>query len=140
MGKSDKKFKKSELYQLVKYGLFGAITTAINLLLFYLFEKTGMYYLLSNTISYFIAVIINYVFNDKFVFDSSSKFKNWNWNQFIKFFSIRFISLLIDNFLFYIAVDIIHLNVYFARITLSALVILLTFFVNKIFVFNRKEV
>lgn len=50
--------------ELIKYGLCGGLTTAANLFLFYMFTETGVYYIVSNIISYYIAVVLNFLLND----------------------------------------------------------------------------
>lgn len=130
---------KSKIYELISYGIFGCITTLINLVLFYLFTEAGLYYLWSNTISYIIAVIINYVCNIFFVFPSSAKSGKGQWLQLAKFVSLRLFSLLIDNALFYIIVSVFGFPVYISRIMLSAAIILFTYVINKLFVFSKKK-
>lgn len=98
-----------------------------------------MYYLWSNTISYIIAVIINYVCNIFFVFPSSAKSGKGQWLQLAKFVSLRLFSLLIDNALFYIIVSVFGFPVYISRIMLSAAIILFTYVINKLFVFSKKK-
>lgn len=57
-----------KIVELFKYGIYGVITTIINLALFFGLEKIGVYYLAANTLSYIIAVVINYFLNKKYVF------------------------------------------------------------------------
>jgi putative flippase GtrA len=138
MKKLRKLFHSDEFIELLRYGIFGCITTGVNLGLFFILKKIGLYYLLANSISYCIAVIINYLFNYKFVFNKNGKQdKHWNWVEFAKFFAVRMVSLLVDNALFYFVVDILHVNIYIGRIALSIIVIIATFIVNKLFVFKQ---
>lgn len=125
--------------ELIKYGLFGVITTAINLLLFALFKELGMHYLWANTVSYIIAVIINFVFNQRYVFEQTAKRGSKNyWIQFVKFVVLRIVSLGVDNGLFYVLVTIFGWPVYPSRIGLSIVIILVTYIINKIFIFRKK--
>lgn len=123
--------------ELAKYGVFGCITTGINLGLFFIMTKAGMYYLLSNSLSYCIAVVVNYIFNYRYVFHDKGEKQHWKWKEFFKFFLVRLGSLLADNTLFFILVSLLHVNVYVARIGLSIAVILATYVVNKLFVFKK---
>ena len=129
-----------KIIELFKYGIFGAITTAINLALFFGIDHLHiMYYLVANTIAYFIAVVINYVLNRYFVFE-----KNENQNktdtakQFGKFVLLRVVSLGVDNLLFYLLVSKCHLNKTVSRIGLSFVIIMITYVINKLFIFNSK--
>ena len=125
--------------ELIRYLFFGAITVRINILLLKLFIDLGVYYILSNIISYFIAVIINYIFNKYYVFKSFEIKKTKIINeQFLKFVGMRVVSLILDNFLFYICVSILQYPIYLSRIVLTIIIIALTFILNKFFIFVNK--
>ena len=122
--------------ELIRYLFFGAITDGINILLLKWFIDLGVYYILSNIISYFIAVVINYIFNKYYVFKSFEIKKTKIINeQFLKFVGMRIVSLILDNFLFYICVSILQ---YLSRIVLTIIIIALTFILNKFFIFVNK--
>ena len=119
--------------ELIRYLFFGAITVGINILLLKLFIDLG------NIISYFIAVIINYIFNKYYVFKSFEIKKTKIINeQFLKFVGMRIVSLILDNFLFYICVSILQYPIYLSRIVLTIIIIALTFILNKFFIFVNK--
>ncbi len=102
--------------------------------------KIGVYYIIANTIAYIIAVLINYTFNQKFVFKNSAKSNTKEGKiQFTNYCIVRLISLVIDNLLFYILVSVIGLPLYVSRIFLTFSIILITFIFNKLFIFNFKE-
>lgn len=124
--------------ELVKYGFWGGVTTAINLLVFFGLEGLGMYYIIANVVSYIFAVFINYILNKKFVFNTTPSENNGS-KQLLKFFGVRLVALLIDNLLFYVLVSTLHYNVNFSRVFLSLAIIITTFGVNKSFVFNIKK-
>jgi putative flippase GtrA len=128
---------KGRFIELIRYGIYGGITTAFNLLFFFILEKLGMYYILANILAHIIAVVVNYVLNKKFVFctDSISK-SDWR-NEFLKFLGVRVISLIVDNVLFYMLIDGLKVPLYIGRIGLSMTIIMITFIVNKIYVFKR---
>lgn len=132
-----KKKNLQNIKELIKYGFWGAVTTGINLLAFFILESMGIYYITANIVSYIFAVILNYILNKKFVFNSHTPYKNRY--QFLKFVIVRLGSLLIDNLLFYILVSVLHFNVNISKILLSLVIIIATFGVNKVFVFNRKD-
>lgn len=126
--------------ELVKYGFFGCITTGINLILFFVLENAGIFYIAANSISYIVAVIINYIFNQRFVFqDNYDRNKNDKKIQFIKFVVIRMACLAVDNGLFYLLVSILTFNIYASRIVLTIFLILVTYSINRRFVFNKRS-
>lgn len=130
--------KKSDIEEFVKYGFWGAVTTGINLGAFFILESMGLYYIIANIVSYIFAVFVNYFLNKKFVFNTDSS-ENKNSNQLYKFFTVRLLSLLVDNLLFYLLVSTLHFNVNISRVFLSLFIIIATFGVNKFFVFNTKK-
>lgn len=98
-----------------------------------------MNYILGNVISYGIAIVISYIFNKKFVFETSEKnTHNDETIQIIKYFVVRILSISIDSGLLWVFVEIAHVKVYMSKIIVSVLVILLTYLVNKCFVFKIK--
>ena len=134
-----KKYRQ-KLRELISYGVFGVITTAINLLLFFGLESIGIYYIWANSIAYFLAVIINYIFNKKFVFIEGNAINNKKEQlvQLLKFIGMRLASLMVDNALCYVLVTILGFNMFFSRIGLSIAIILATFVINKIWIFKTK--
>ncbi len=135
----EKKLGLKELIEFCRYGFWGVITTVLNLFLFYIFIKCGMKYIISNVVSYFIAVIVSYLFNKKFVFESVANQKKREIFQVIKFFVVRVLSISIDSGLLWISVDMMGIDVFFSKIVISVLVILFTYFLNKSFVFEQQE-
>ena len=127
---------KNQISEFVRYIFFGIITTLLNLLLLKVFVDLNIYYILANTIAYIIAVIFNYIFNQKYVFLSSEKGNILKSNrQFIKFFLVRIFSLLVDNGFFYLFVTIFKFPLYWSKLILTIIIIAGTFLFNKFFVF-----
>ena len=132
---------KDKIVELIKYGFWGGITTCLNLVLFFLLDKLNiMHYLLANGIAYVIAVIVNYICNRLFVFNAPNQIAKGRREvtaQFLKFFIMRIISLLIDTALFFVVVDLLGIPKLPGRIALSAVIIILTFVFSKLFVFKK---
>lgn len=125
---------KEKWKELLQYGFWGVLTTGINLLLFVIFEYFGIYYIYANTVSYYIACCVNFYVNKKFVFNNSDNIHIFV--QLIKFLVMRTVSIVFDNILFYFLVDICCFNIYISRISLTFGIILLTFVVNKKYIFK----
>lgn len=98
-----------------------------------------MHYLLANSLSYAIAVVINYIFNKKYVFKTEGSVANSTRIEFIKFVFVRIVSLFADNVLLYLIVDVIKIDLLIGKILSSVIIILSTFVLNKIFVFKKTE-
>lgn len=131
---------KNQMLEFLRYIFFGIITTALNLFLLKVFIDLNIYYILANTIAYIMAVIFNYILNQKYVFLNSKQENIIEMKkQFTKFFLIRIFSLLIDNGLFYLFVTIFNFPLYWSKLILTMLIIAVTFLFNKFFVFVSKK-
>lgn len=123
--------------EIIKYAFWGGISTAVNLvLLFLMIRFTSIHYIVANSLAYFVAVLVNYVCNKKFVFESQNDVKK----ELLHFIVMRFISLGIDNACYYLAVDILGYNVYLSRIVVSVFIIAVTYVVNKLIIFKKERV
>ena len=84
----------SELLQkskpIILYGIFGILTTLVNVAVYYLFyERVGLSNLTSTVVAWFFVVLFAFVTNKIFVFDS----KSWKYQMVVsdvlKFFGCR---------------------------------------------------
>jgi len=116
---------------MVKYMIWGTVTTAINLILFFLLDKLGIYYLLANTAAYFTAVIINFLLNYFFVFERKKELRNDVLKKFFAFIQMRIASFALDSGAFFFMVSVLDLPKYPCRIGLSFVIILFNFFWSK---------
>ena len=126
--------KENGWYEIFSYAFFGVITTCINLLLYWFFLKIGIHYLISNIISFAIAVVLSYYFNKKWVFVSIHE---GTGNQFFKFVMVRILAIGIDSVLLYLAVDILLQDEMISKFIISGGIIFATYIVNKIYVFGK---
>lgn len=125
----------NRIIELIKYGFWGVLTTLFNLAVFYIMVRNGLNYLFSNIFSYFLAVILSYFVNAKFVFQENSKQKT----KFLKFVLIRIASVMVDSGLLYLSVSVWKHDVLMSKICISAIVILGTYIFNKLFVFKSSN-
>ena len=123
-----------KIIELIKYGFYGVITTVFNLVMFYVIIKLGINYICSNVISYFLAVILSYYFNNKYVFINSGKGNNKI--KFLKFTAVRVLSIFVDSALLYVLVSNMKMNMWWSKIFLTISIIIATYIINKIFVFK----
>ena len=134
------KYVKKQIVEIFKYGISGTITTFINLYLLKVFIDFGMYYILANIISYTISVVVNYILNQRYVFSNSARGNTLEARkQFLKFLIMRLLSLIIDTVLFYVAVSVFKFPIYWSRLILTIVIILITFILNKWFIFVNKK-
>lgn len=132
-----KKHLSERFIELIKYGFWGVVTTAFNLIIFYIMIQMGIYYIVTNVVSYFMAVILSYYLNNKYVFKQEKQ--QSGWVKLAKFSAVRVAAIVADSALLVFLVSYLKFNLMFSRIFLSLFIILVTYIFNKIFVFSSNE-
>ena len=127
--------------KIINYLIFGILSTAINLIIYYgltltvLTPNNAFYLQLSNIISWIGAVIFAYITNRKYVFESKNK-------NIIKecssFFGARVITLIMDMIIMFIGVTLLKGNDRVIKMISQIVVIISNYLFSKIFVFNIK--
>lgn len=130
--------KKINFLEIFHYSFFGFLSVCLNLFLFFVLKKLKMQYIVANSISYIITVIISYYLNKIFVF-KEEKNKDNGIIKIIKFFIIKILYLVVDNVIFYTAVTILKFNIDISRILITLLGIPIVYVFSKRIVFNAKE-
>lgn len=130
---------KRDLSQMIKYAFWGAVTTSINLLLFFLLDKVGIHYILASATAYFMAVIINFLLNYYFVFERKKELPDGILKKFFAFLRLRIASFAVDSGLLFFMVSIWCLPKYPCRIGLSIGIILFNFVWSKRKIFVGNE-
>lgn len=146
MSRNRKRKRKwvERLVELIKYGLAGGICTIGNLLLFWLLEKAGFYYILANVLSYLAAVMLNYFMNRMLVFarkndegrDGKRQDGKRRGGGLFRFLLIRGMTLFVDSGVFYLGVSTMGMPVYFSRFALTLLEMFVTYGLMKTVVFR----
>lgn len=134
-----------ELYnkyqEIIKYLIFGVLTTIISLLTYYLLVFTilnpnkPLQLQIANIISWITCVTFAYVTNRKYVFNS----KNKNiLKEITKFYSSRITTLLIDMLIMFIFVTTLHFNDKIIKLIVQVIITILNYILSKILVFTKK--
>lgn len=124
--------------ELISYGFWGIATTVVNYAVYFLCTQ-GLHfnYLLSNVISWVVAVIFAFLVNKVFVFHSNI----WKWNilfdELWKFISARVLSGAMETLALFIFVDLLHFHDGVIKIIVGILVILLNYVISKLLVFKK---
>ena len=128
------KFLSDDLSRFIKFGLVGVLNTIINWILFILLDSIGVYYIISNIIAYGISTLNSYLWNSKWVF----KYTGDNVNQTtFKFITLNIIGLVLNTIILFLLVDIIKLPKIIALIIATGVVMILNYFINKLWVFKK---
>lgn len=119
-----------------KYGkslLSGGVAGLVHITgLFLLHEFAGMHYLVSSGISFLFAIVVNYLLQKKWVFESTGE--NKTHLEFFLFLTLTGIYLLLNTWLLYLSVRYLNINYLISQTSIIILLSILNFYVyGKIF-------
>lgn len=123
---------------LIIYGIFGVLTTIVDFGTYYVLSSViGVEENLSNVLSQITAIIFAFITNKIFVFeDKKNKLRDVTV-QFAKFFSMRLVSLLVNSGLFWIMVELLHVNDFLTKASVAVIVVILNYIFSKLFIFKK---
>lgn len=126
---------KGAMIHIIKYLLFGVLTTIISLGSFaILIQLTTINENICNFISIVLGILSAYILNRRYVFES--KEKNI-LKEFSKFVMARLISSLFDMVTFFIFATCLSLNEMVVKVVISIIVIILNYILSKLLVFKN---
>ena len=129
-------YKKNK--EIINYLIFGGLTTLVSILTYALFAKIFLInYLISNVLSWIIAVMFAFITNKLYVFESKSKDKKIVFKEITNFFFFRIVSLIIEIIIMYVFVDLLSIDDLITKIIAQIIVILSNYIFSKVFVFKK---
>lgn len=138
--------KIMELYkkykEIINYLIFGVLTTVISLAVYYISVFTFLnpdipiQLQIANILSWIAGVAFAYFTNRKFVFESRNENK---LQEATKFVSSRITTLLLDMFIMWLFVTILHFNNAIMKLISQILVIIGNYILSKLLVFKNKN-
>ena len=127
--KVDKKTEKLFI-QIFKFVIVGGIATAIDFLLLFVFKDVfHIQVIISNTLSFCISLVYNYIASVSWVFDVNRK-KDPKRN-FIIFLIFSIIGLIINDLIMYLLIN--TLNTFISKIIATSIVMIFNFVTRKKF-------
>ena len=163
LGKLVDKFFTREL---ITYIIFGVLTTAVNLVTFYIFKKifisigwdgvfnkllgsagwdkalellgSGTDYLDATVIAWTVAVIFAFVTNKLIVFESKSWKPAVAGKEFVGFIGARLFSLLVELVFMFVMVTLLKWNDFVAKLIVQVIVVILNYVFSKLLIFKNK--
>ena len=120
------------LIQIFKFGIVGGTAFVIDFVFLYIFREFCHFpVLISNTLSFCISVIYNYIASVKWVFDVNKE-KNAKM-QFVVFIILSVIGLLINDLIMWVSVDFLSIYYLLAKIIATFIVMIFNFVTRKLF-------
>lgn len=128
--------KSFDLRETILYLFFGACTVGVNVLSYsLLYECLKISNFWSSLLAWLIAAFFAYLTNKKFVFNSKSSTTAKNISEFLKFFTCRILTGVLDIMIMLVAVDYLHWNNVFWKLISSIIVTSVNYFASKIIIF-----
>ena len=139
MEKIKKIMKKLFTKEVIFYGIFGVLTTIVNIGAFFvLSDILKINENISNVIAIVLAVLFAYFTNKDLVFHSEAKNINERLKEFAKFMSGRALTMVIEwggcALLFLTPIPQMV-----SKLIMTVIVIILNFFISKFFAFKKKK-
>lgn len=128
-------FKKHK--EVIMYLVFGVLTTAVNIVSFFLLDKLGVNEYVNNTIAWVLAVIFAYITNKLWVFESKSWEKKVLLPEASSFFGARVLSYFVDMGVFYVMFDLLNINKMITKVFGNVIVIVMNYIISKLWVFKK---
>ena len=123
---------KKLIAQFMKFGVVGIIAFLIDYgLMVALTEFFGVPYLISNTVSFIVSVIFNYVASMRYVFERRDDLSRRR--EFIIFVVLSIIGLILNDVLMWLFVSIWFIDYRIAKFIVTFLVAIWNFVTRKIF-------
>lgn len=127
-----------KMIEFIKFSFVGGAMTLLSLGLFSAFvEFVKLNYLIASIISYIIVVILSYYLNLLFTFSEKITNVKKDINQLIQYFVMRLIMLVVDSILLYLFVDILNINIYVGKISLTVILLLATYPISKLIIVRK---
>ena len=125
---------------IIFYGIFGVITTVINIATYAVcYRVLGVPNVPSNIIAWLVAVLFAFITNKLYVFDSKSMEKKTVISELIKFMAARLATGGVDLLIMFIGVDVMHGPDVVLKVCSNIIVIILNYVLSKLVVFRKKQ-
>ena len=126
---------KENFKELIRYGINGVLTTAVNYVVYFLLLQCHVNYLVANTIAWVAAVLFAYYTNRKMVFHSDQDVKK----EFLSFVGLRFITLLAENMLLFSFINLLSFSPMWSKLFVSVITVLANYIICKSKIFIKGE-
>lgn len=125
---------------LIRYGIFGVLTTALNIFTYtFFYQKVGISNVASNVFAWIAGVLFAFVTNKLWVFESKSVQATVLIREMISFFGCRLATGMIDLAIMYVTVDRFALNSTAMKCISNAIVIVGNYAASRLFIFKDEK-
>ena len=125
--------------ELISYVFFGGLTTVVSFGSYFVLNLIGVNYLVSQVISWILAVAFAYVTNKKYVFDNKNSSKQGLIVQILMFYGSRLFSFGVETLLLTGMVSGLGQNENLSKVVVSVIKVILNYFTSKLIVFRKNK-
>ncbi|MFD1317193.1 GtrA family protein [Loigolactobacillus zhaoyuanensis] len=123
---------------MIAYLFFGGLTTLINIVVFAVLNPL-MNYQVANVIAWFLSVLFAYITNKLWVFSSQTHGIKALTKEISSFFFFRVLSLIMDVFMMWLGISVLHANPVLTKIVDNVVVVVANYFFSKLYIFNKNK-
>ncbi len=124
---------------IIAYGIFGVLTTLVNIAVYWLMaHPLGFGTMSSTIIAWIAAVLFAYITNRKWVFRSEAVGTGEIVKEIAAFFACRLATGVVDWACMLVFVDVLHMNDVLIKTAANVLVIILNYIASKLIIFKHK--
>ena len=122
--------------EIIMYLIFGVLTTAVNIIIYFLCAvQLDLNTAVSTIIAWITAVLFAYITNKFYVFQSNGNLIR----EIISFFGMRLLSGILDLGIMIIFVDILSYNEMIMKVIANIFVIVFNYVASKFFIFRKNK-
>lgn len=122
----------------IPYLFFGVCTTAVNVVVYWLFAHVfGVGTMASTLIAWILAVLFAYVTNRKWVFPSKAQTQQEIIRELVSFLGCRIVTGIVDWLGMFVFVEILGLYDVVIKFICNVMVIILNYVASKLIVFKK---
>lgn len=135
--KIEKLVKKFLTKEIILYGIFGVLTTIVNLVVFWILESIlNWNENIANIIAIVTSILFAYFTNRVWVFNSQAANIKDKFNEFLRFISGRCLTMVIE-FVGCFLLFKTPIPTMISKLAITVIVIILNFFISKFFAFKN---
>ena len=122
--------------EIINYLIFGFLAFLVSMGTYFI-ARLVFNYVISNIISWIVAVIFAYMTNKAFVFQSITNSIQALIKEFVSFIAGRAFTLFLETFTIYLLFDVVGFNEFIVKVIGQAVVIITNYLLSKFFIFKK---
>lgn len=124
----------------IAYVFWGGVTTVINIGTYSLFARiVHLNTMVSNVLAWIITILVAYITNKLYVFNSKSFDMKVVIREFVSFLVCRLASLVLDMAIMYTFINIFKFNDIMVKTASNVVVIIVNYILSKLVIFRQRE-